>query len=119
MNGVSAYQEAAVNTQSKGRLIVMLYDGALKFMRLAIKELEAKNYEAKSRYINKAQDIINELNTVLDMEGGGEIAANLRKLYLFMNRRLSEAGAKRDPQMIREVITLMEELNKGWKAITG
>lgn len=119
MNGVTAYQEASVTTESKGRLIVMLYDGAIKFMRLAIRDIEAQNHEAKGRYINRAQDIINELNTVLDMEAGGEIAENLRKLYLFMSRRLSEANVKRDPQMIREVITLMEELNRGWRAITG
>jgi len=119
MNGVSAYQETSITTESKGRLIVMLYDGAIKFMRLAIQELEAQNYEAKGRYINRAQDIINELNTVLDMEGGGEVAANLRKLYLFMARHLSQANVKRDPQMIREVISLMEELNKSWRAITS
>ena len=53
------------------------------------------------------------------MEAGGEIASNLRKLYLFMNQRLSEANIKRDPQMIREVINLMEELNQSWKAISG
>jgi len=119
MNGVSAYQEASVTTESKGRLIVMLYDGAIKFMRLAIRELEAQDYEAKGCYINRAQDIINELNTVLDTEAGGEIAANLRKLYVFMSGHLSQANVKRDPQMIREVITLMEELNKGWRAISG
>ncbi|MBN2138836.1 MAG: flagellar export chaperone FliS [Sedimentisphaerales bacterium] len=119
MNGVSAYQEASIGTESKGRLIVMLYDGAIKFMRLAIHEMEANNDEAKGRYINRAQDIINELNTVLDMEAGGEISANLRKLYLFMNSHLSQANIKRDPEMIREVITLMDELNKGWRAISS
>ncbi|MHC4259300.1 MAG: flagellar export chaperone FliS [Planctomycetota bacterium] len=119
MKGVTTYQDAAVTTQSKGRLIVLLYEGAIKFMKLAVKELEVHNYEAKGRYINKAQDIITELNAVLDVDAGGEIAANLRKLYLFMNDRLSQANTKRDPQMIREVITLMEELNQGWKAIVG
>jgi flagellar protein FliS len=119
MNGIAAYQDSTVTTQSKGRLIVMLYDGAIKFMRLAIKELEANNYEAKGHYINKAQDIINELNVVLDMDAGGEIATNLRKLYCFMSNRLSEANIKRDPQMIRDVIKLMEELNQSWKAIAG
>lgn len=118
-NGVATYQEASVTTQSKGRLIVLLYDGAIKFMKLAIKELEAGNYEAKGRYIGKAQDIINELNAVLDTDAGGDIAVNLRKLYLFMNRRLSEANTNRDPEVIREVITLMEELNQSWKAIAG
>ena len=119
MKGIAAYKDSAVTTQSKGRLIVLLYEGAIKFMSLAIKELEAKNYEAKGQYINKAQDIINELNAVLDMDAGGEIASNLRKLYCFMNNRLSEANSKRDPKMIREVIELMEELNQSWKAIAG
>jgi flagellar protein FliS len=119
MKGISTYQNAAVTTQSKGRLIVLLYDGAIKFMKLAIKEMEAKNYEMKGRYINRARDIIFELNAVLDMEMGGEIAANLRSLYCFINRRLAEANSKCDPQMVREAINLMEELNQSWKAITG
>lgn len=117
--GATAYQETAVTTQSKGRLIVLLYDGAIKFMKLAIRELEAGNYEAKGRYIGKAQDIINELNAVLDVDSGGEIATNLRNLYVFMNNHLSEANIKRDSGMIREVITLMEQLNQSWKAIAG
>jgi flagellar protein FliS len=119
MKGIAAYQDSAVTTQSKGRLIVLLYDGAIKFMKLAIKELQANNFEAKGKYINKAQDIINELNAVLDINTGGEIAANLRKLYCFMNNRLSEANIKRDPKIIQEVIELMEQLNQSWKAIAG
>jgi len=97
----------------------MLYEGSIKFMKLAIKEMEANHNEAKGRYINKAQDIINELNAVLDMDAGGSIASNLRKLYLYMNNRLSEANVRRDPRIIREVIELMEELNKGWTTISG
>jgi flagellar protein FliS len=119
MNGIGVYQQTAIGTQSKGRLIVMLYEGAIKFMKLAIQELEEGNWAAKGQYLNRAQDIINELNAVLDMEAGGEVARNLRRLYLFMNRRLSEANAKRDARMVRDVITLMEELNQSWKAITG
>ena len=88
MNGIDAYKETAVATQNKGRLIVMLYEGAIKFMKLAIEELEAGNYEAKGRYLIKAQNVINELNAVLDMEKGGQIAANLRSLYAFMNNSL-------------------------------
>ena len=74
MNGIRAYQDTAVTTQSKGRLIVMLYEGAVKFLKLAIQEAEAENYEAKGNYINKAMDIITELNAVVDMTSGGEIA---------------------------------------------
>jgi len=119
MNGVAAYQDTSITTQSKGRLIVLLYNGAIKFMKLAIEALEANNYEAKGRYINRAQDIINELNAVLNTDAGGEVATNLRGLYCFMGRHLAEANIRRDPQMIREVIALMEELNRGWKAIIG
>jgi len=119
MRGIETYQQTAVGTQSKGRLIVMLYDGAIKFLKLAIRELETQNYAAKGQYINRAQDILNELNAVLDMEAGAEVAQNLRNLYVFMGRRLREANTKRDPQMIQEVIGLLDELNQSWKAITG
>ena len=119
MQGIRTYQDSVVTTQSKGCLIVLLYDGAIKFMKLAIKELEANNYEEKERYINKALGIINELNAILDMNAGGEMAANLRKLYGFMTRHLSEANINRDPQRIRDVIKLMEELNQSWKVVAG
>jgi flagellar protein FliS len=117
MNGLEAYQTNAVATQSKGRLVVMLYDGAIKFLKLAIKEMEAKNYEAKGKYISKAQDIISELNTVLNVEVGGDIARNLRSLYLYMNRQLNQANIKVDPEIVKEVISLLETLNKSWKTI--
>ena len=119
MKGLETYQETAVTTQSKGKLVVMLYEGAIKFLKLAIKEIEAGNAEEKGKYISKAIDILFELNTVLDMEAGGEIAMNLRKLYLFMGRHLTEANTKQDTQKIEEVIKLLEELNQSWRAITS
>ena len=117
MKGIETYQETAVTTQTQGKLIVMLYDGAIKFLKLAIKEIESKDPEAKGEYISKAIDIIFELNTVLNTEAGGEIAMNLRKLYLFMGRHLTEANAKQDIGKIEEVINLLEGLNQSWKAI--
>jgi len=118
MKGVETYKETTVTTQNKGKLVVMLYDGAIKFLKLAIKEIEAKNPEAKGKYISKAIDILYELNAVLDMEAGGEVAMNLRKLYLFMGRHLTQANIKQDIGKIEEVIKLLEELNQSWKAIT-
>jgi flagellar protein FliS len=118
MNGIDAYKETTVTTQNKGRLIVMLYEGAIKFMYLAIDELEAGNYEAKSRYLIKAQNVISELNAVLDMEKGGQIAANLRSLYNFMSNSLARANTKQDPELIRQVIKLAEELNESFKVIS-
>ena len=118
MKGIETYQETSVTTQTKGKLVVMLYDGALKFLKLAIKEIEAGNTEEKGKYISKAIDILFELNAVLDMEAGGEVATNLRNLYLFMGRHLTEANTKQDIGKIEEVIKLLEELNQSWKAIS-
>ena len=119
MNGFNAYQETAVLTQSKGRMIVMLYDGAIKFLKQAIRNLEAKDYMAKGQAITKAQNIILELNTILDMEAGGEVAQNLRSLYNFMNKHLTQANTQSDARIVREVINLLEELNQSWRAITA
>ena len=118
MNGFKAYTDNSVTTQSRGRLIIMLYEGAIKFLKMAISEIEAGNQQSKGVYINKAQNIISELNAVLDMDNGGEIAANLRKLYLFMGHNLSQANIKQDPEMIRVVIRLIEQLNNSFKEIT-
>ena len=118
MDGIATYQDNTVSMQSKGRLIAMLYDSAIKFMILAIMEMmKKKNNEAKGRYINRAVDIIDELNAALDMNDGDEIPRNLRKRYIFMSNRLSLANIKGDPQLICDVIKQMDELNKIWKAI--
>lgn len=117
MKGVETYQETAVTTQNKGKLVVMLYEGAIKFLKMAIKEIEAKDPEAKGEHISKAVDILFELNTVLDMDAGGEVATNLRKLYVFMGRHLTEANKEQDAGKIEEVIKMLEELNQSWKAI--
>jgi flagellar protein FliS len=118
MNELENYRDAAITTQNKGRLIVILYEGAIKFVNQAIRDIDNKNYEAKGRDIQKAQDIIMELNTVLDMEAGGEIAQNLRSLYNFMSRHLVQANVKSDTQILRDVLSILEELNQGWRAIT-
>ena len=119
MNGLGAYQETAVLTQDKGKLIVMLYEGAIKFLRLAQKDMEAGDCESKNIYLNKAWDIVNELNVNLDMEAGGEISENLRKLYCFMLTHISTANFKNDQQTVQEVIDMLVELKQGWEVIAS
>ena len=119
MNGaIQTYQEHAVTTQTRGRLVVLLYDGAIKFLEQAKRELAAGHFAEKGTYINKALAILNELDACLDMEKGGEVAANLRRLYQFMIRHLNEANVQRDAQRIQDVIDCLQDLNEGWKAIT-
>jgi flagellar secretion chaperone FliS len=119
MSAIKAYQENTVTTQSRGRLIVMLYDGAIKFLEQAIREIEKQDWIAKGRYINRAVAIVDELDLSLDMEAGGEIAMNLRRLYDFLRRHLGQANLHRDPERIRQAITILKELNEGWKTITA
>jgi flagellar protein FliS len=120
MREILAYQENRVTTQTPGRIVVMLYEGAIKFLKQAIREMEAGQFIEKGKSINRAVDIIQELDFTLNMEAGGEIAQNLRRLYAFMLERLFQANIRKDVGMIRETIKLLEELNEGWKsAATG
>lgn len=119
MNGaIGAYQRNAVVTQTRGRLVVLLYEGAIKFLEQAEEELAAGNFAAKGECINRALAIINELDACIDLEKGGEVAANLRRLYHFMIHHLGEANIHRDPQRIQDVIECLKDLNEGWKVIT-
>ncbi len=116
MREILAYQENRVMMQTPGRVVVMLYEGAIKFLKQAIREMEAGQYIEKGKSISRAVDIIQELNVTLNMEAGGEIAENLRRLYAFMQDRLFQANLRKDAGMIRETIKLLEELNEGWKS---
>ncbi len=119
MREILAYQENRVTTQTPGRIVVMLYEGAIKFLKQAVAELDAGRYIEKGKSINRAVDIIQELSFTLNMEAGGEIAENLRRLYTFMQDRLFQANIRKDAAMIRDTIRLLEELNEGWKAVAS
>ena len=114
---VNLYEETNVITQDRGKIIVMLYDGAIKFLNQAINAIQRNDDEAKGRYILRAQDIIMELNNVLDLEAGGQVSVNLRQLYIFMWKHLNQANVKRDADMIKKVVELLHELNQGWRAV--
>ena len=92
-------------------------EGAIKNLKKAIADLEAKDVAGKGEALTRAMDILEELNLSLDMDAGGEIATNLRSLYDFMHRHLMQAHVRNDPQRIREVVRILEDLNEGWRAI--
>lgn len=112
--GHQAYQTNAVETASPEQLTLMCYDGALKFMRRAIKAFDNGDRERISEATGRAQAIINELNITLDMEAGGEISKNLRDIYLFVNRHLSQAIIDQNPQNVRDAIELLMPLREAW-----
>lgn len=114
---------AAVGTQTgvteatPHRLIQMLLDGALDKIAMAKGAMQRKEIAAKGSYITSASSIIHGLYNSLDMEAGGEMAANLGNLYDYMVRRLMEGHAANDLAALDEVASLLREIKSGWDAI--
>lgn len=106
------YLQTAVATAPPGRLLLMLYDGVIGFLSRAVDALESRNYEEANRFIVRAQEIVSELISTLDMEY--EIAQALHKLYDYFNRRLIEANVKKDSTPIHEVQGYLRELREIW-----
>jgi len=119
MNAIACYEEQSITTQNPGCLVVLLYEGAIRYLRQAIASYEAGDYRRKNQYIARTQDILLELNSVLNMEAGGQIAQNLRALYTFLWQHLNRSNANNSPQGIRQAIAILEEVLGGWKAIAA
>ena len=117
MGASEKYVEGSVSTQERGKLVVMLYEGAMKFLDVARQKLEEEDYVGKGIYIGKAQDIIAELNNSLDMTQGPQIAQDLRALYNFLYAHLNEANIQRDPVKISECIGILSELLEAWREV--
>ena len=112
---VNPYLKNQVETVDQKKLIVMLYEGAIGFMRRALKCMEEGDMVQKGIYLGRAMDIISELNNSLDLEKGGEIARRLRSLYFFYNRHLLEGTLKNSKKHIEDVIAMMERLKEAWE----
>jgi flagellar protein FliS len=108
----SQYQEMQVQT-TPGKLIVMLYDGALRFLHLGLDALQRDDAEALGLNLGKAQNILCELVGALDMHAG-EIAAELNAIYCYCLQRLLIANADNNAAPIEEVIRLLAELRDAW-----
>ena len=125
-NVSSTYKETKIKTASQGQLIIMLYDGAVKNLNLAVEILE-KNIEKKDpgkiekvgKAILKAEEIITELMVSLDFEQGGEISKNLFSLYTWFNRELLEANITQDIKRVSVVRDMLIELRNTWNEIAA
>lgn len=115
-NAYKMYQTINVNTASPQKLLLMLYDGAIKFCRFAEAALDEGDYEKKNIYIKKTQNIINELMVTLNYDAG-DIAKNLYLLYDFMMNELIQANIKKDKSKIVLVRGMLEDLRNTWAAV--
>lgn len=108
------YLQVQVQTATPEMLVTMLYDGCIRFLRQGKASLGASDFQKANESIIRAQDILLELNSCLDMEQGGEIARNLRLLYDYMRQRLIEANTRKDVAVVDEVTDFATQIRDAW-----
>ncbi len=118
-NPYDQYKRTEISTANQGKLIVMLYDGAIKFLNIAIENMNPRTYDVVNNNILKAQDILAELIVSLNMEEGGEIARNLLSLYVYFKKRLLEANIQKDAAIVTEVASHLKGLRDSWEKISA
>jgi flagellar protein FliS len=115
--GSSAYKAISVNTASPTKLVVMLYEGAIRFLKQAQEDIRKKDFAQKSQSVDRAVAIIQHLQGTLDMEKGGKIAVDLDRLYTYVSSRVFEGSVKLDLKAFEEAIQLLTTLLSGWEEI--
>jgi flagellar protein FliS len=113
---ISSYRETQIKTASRGQLVVLLYDGLIKFLDIALENIPKKKYDAVNTNVLKAQDIITELILSLNLEAG-EISTHLLNIYTFLNSKLIEGNVKKAQEPLRFVRSMACELRDAWKEI--
>jgi flagellar protein FliS len=111
-----AYTESSILTAPPERLVVMLYDGAIRFLKQATVAEQSGQHQMFLDRLRRGEAIIDELNVTLDMSQG-EVSARLRAIYLFCKRHLVAAHIERDMSRIDEVIRLLSELRESWQQL--
>jgi flagellar protein FliS len=115
MRQFDAYRKSTVDTSDNVKLVSLLFDGAVNFLKVARGKMEKRDTAGKGVYIGKVTAIVGELTSSLNMEEGGEIARNLRRLYDFVLDRLLVANLKNDNAALDEAEKVLETLRQGWK----
>ncbi len=118
MNPKEAYLQGQINTASPGSMIIMLYDGLLRFSneaKAALTPGQGDQYEAAANAVKRATDILTELNSSLRPDVYPELCKNLSGLYSFFMEQLSKALKEQNPQPIQEILPLIEDLRNTWK----
>lgn len=116
-DAINSYHQVNCLTASQVKLVALCYDQAIAQLKAARDAYAQRDFATKGRCLTKVIDIIHELNASLDMERGGEIAQNLRRIYTYILRALIDADLKRDWKAFDHLVTLLEELAAAWHTI--
>lgn len=111
------YQKTSITTASREKVLLMLYEGAIRFVKSARVHMEKKNVAEKGTYISKATAIVSELMSTLDFKAGGELAHDLESLYIYMIDKLIEANIDNDLEALDHVEELLRTLHVAWRDV--
>ena len=117
--GLEAYRRTQVQSRTPLELVVMLYDGALKFLAMAREGIDRRDMRARREGLERTLAIIGDLQSTLNFEQGGDIAVELNRLYSYANLRLLEAAMRNDAERVDEVRRIFEILRDGWATIAA
>ena len=116
-NPYKAYQKTQVTTASREKILLMLYEGAIRFVKHAEAAMLDKKIAEKGKNISKATAILSELMATLDFKVGGQLAVDLENLYIFMIDKLIEGNINNDVECLRAVESLLRTLHVAWQDI--
>lgn len=114
-NPYAAYQNSKIMTASPAELILMLYDGAIKFTNIAIAAIEKNDIEKAHNNIIKTERIINEFRSSLDKKY--PVSKDFDVVYVYLIRRLHEANVKKDAEILEEVLKHLRTMRDTWKEV--
>lgn len=110
----NAYQNTQITTASPEKILLMLYDGAVRFSKLALDRMERKDIAGKGNYIGKALAIVTELMNTLNHDIGREMAINLHSLYVYLIGELTKANIDNDSKRLENAIAILSHLHDTW-----
>lgn len=114
-NPYQKYKQTSILSASREQILLMLYEGAIKFTKLAIQAAEQKKIADRGTNIIRAYDIILELQVSLDHKVGGEIAAQLDQLYSYILDQYTKANISGEVEPLKNSVKVLENLFEGWK----
>lgn len=116
-NPYQKYKNASVLSASKEQILLMLYEAAIKFTKLAIQAIETKNIAERGKNIMRAYDIVAEFQVSLDHKVGGDLPKQLDQLYTFMLDQYTKANIQGDVAALKSCLQILENLYDGWKQV--
>lgn len=114
-SAANKYRAQSVQSATPEKILLMLYEGAIRFMKQAMIAIDKKDIAERGVNIGRAFDIVNELNNTLNHEVGGEIAKNLEQLYMFVSEQLTKANATGKREPLEDGVKVLETLYSGWQ----